>query len=1007
MQNNPETYTASLQQKALWQAQARCSDDLIIEALVEISPEIPGDGVRDALRAIVQRHETLRTTLAPTREEVCAQLIDPTPRSDFFVHRTVEAESLDLSLSADIERCPGPILPFSATLFHTTKSKRRWLRLCAFQWACDQESMVLIIRELDSQLSGHAVQPPAVQHADYAAWQEETQSSAAMALASGWPRLRLPGEGRPLRAERSRESVERKASTILAHCGRNEVAALWAAYIARVTEQHEAELSFEAREPQSDLAGAAGPYALPHTASIAAPSEACFQQVVAAAANALAKPERTKSEGAFWFNWLDLSHVELRGIRGVELRATPAFGKATLCLIRSKESDCLSLNVDTSLIPMESARRALDGFAAFSEWVLAHPTEPISRAPLTGSEEREMLIHKYQGSRVTFDFPSSIERLVETVAASKPDAVAVACGAERLTYRELNEQANRLAHHLRERGVEPETLVGLSSRRSVEMVIGIVGIMKSGGAYVPLDPGYPAARLQTMIDEARLQLIVTTPGVELPTNTATIVPLNAPEVQASPAENVPLRAGADRAAYVIFTSGSTGKPKGVTITQSGLMHSTFSRMHHYSSEVGNYLLVSSFSFDSSVAGIFWTLAQGGTLTLPEEGLHQDPDELARLIAEENVTHFLALPSLYNAVLDRSKGLASLRTVIVAGEACTSELVERHRRMAPRCALHNEYGPTESTVWATVFRCDNAQPGTTVPIGKPIPNWQVFIVDPHLNLAPIGVAGELLVGGPGLARGYLNRPELTDTKFIPNPFTPDYSARLYRTGDLVRLLNDGNIEFLGRIDHQVKIRGFRVELEEIESALRRQRGVHDAIVVAREDQLGGKQLVGYYIDGSLGPNGAEILRKSLRAELPEHMVPGAFVELKRFPLNPNGKVDRNALPAPERKRSITPERTLSDREAGVAAILCDLLKLESVGPDESFFVIGGNSLVAMQFIAKVRDQFEADISLASFFADPTIRGVATAVEKAKSKPRSSGIKRVQRGNANLPAGPAQT
>ena len=479
------------------------------------------------------------------------------------------------------------------------------------------------------------------------------------------------------------------------------------------------------------------------------------------------------------------------------------------------------------------------------EGIAANPNQCLLDLPIVTKAERHQLLVEWNQTEAEAPRNQCWNQLFEAQVERTPEAVAVVCGNRRLSYRELNCQANQLAHYLRGLGVGPDVLVGIYVERSLEMVVGLLGILKAGGAYVPLDPDYPKDRLAFMLEDAQVSVLLTQNrlATKLPDHKAKLVSLDADPGEAEDSakrnwqvirqqstENLENDVTVENLAYVIYTSGSTGQPKGVMITHQNLVHSTVARIKFYVQPIRSFLLLSSFAFDSSVAGIFWTLCQGGTLCIPEENLHKDTSYLAGLIQQNNVSHLLCVPSLYQHLLATERSLLrSLTTVIVAGEVCPVGLVKAHFTALSETSLFNEYGPTETTVWSTVFDCRAAIEATTVPIGRPIANAKIYVLDAALQPVPVGVPGELYIGGAGVACGYLNRPELTDERFIPNPFGEDH---LYRTGDLVRYLADGNLEFLGRNDHQVKIRGYRIELDEIESVLTQHPAVKQAVVVAK-------------------------------------------------------------------------------------------------------------------------------------------------------------------------------
>jgi len=502
-----------------------------------------------------------------------------------------------------------------------------------------------------------------------------------------------------------------------------------------------------------------------------------------------------------------------------------------------KGSIAAALQYDASAFSRDDIRRLAAELDALVSSALRNPGARIDALEILGAAERTQLLVDFNETGATARGDTRVHRLFEEQAERHPDRVAVVCAGRRLTYGALNSRANHVGHRLRALGVGPNEVVGVCAERSPEMIVGVLGILKSGGAYLPLDPSYPKERLGFMMRDSGIRILLTQdrliPG--LPEGDARRIVLDADGdgLAGGTAQNpLDVTRGADLA-YVIYTSGSTGTPKGVLVEHRNLLHSTLSRASYYEKPVGNVLLLPSFAFDSSVAVIFWALAQGGTLTLPEEGTAQDVEHLTRLIRDNDVSHWLSVPSLYEVVLEVAGGhLGALRTVIVAGEACPRSLVAEHHARLPHADLFNEYGPTEATVWSSVYHCPASEVRHRIPIGRPIPNTQLYVLDAHLQPVPIWVAGELYIGGAGVARGYLNRPELSAEKFLPDPFSAEAGARLYRTGDLARYLPDGNLEFLGRADHQVKIRGYRIELGEIESALRDHPAVHDAAVIAR-------------------------------------------------------------------------------------------------------------------------------------------------------------------------------
>lgn len=492
----------------------------------------------------------------------------------------------------------------------------------------------------------------------------------------------------------------------------------------------------------------------------------------------------------------------------------------------------VSLEYDKSLFDPQTAERILTHYEAFLESIVEEPAKDIAELNLLPTSEKNIILDDW----VQTQLASQDNRCIhELIAQHSPDSIAVRFGDASLTYRELNQRANQVAHYLLEQGTDTGTFIGLCVERSIDMVVGILGILKAGCAYIPIDPAYPKERIKYLLTDADISLVLTQDALlsrlgdvdvrYVCLNQLTLfdtLPTTVPDVSISP----------DSIAYMIYTSGSTGKPKGVKVSHRNLVHSTTVRFDYYPHPARSFLLLSSFAFDSSIAGIFWTLCQGGALCLPLQGAERDVIQIAQLLEKYQVTHTLLLPALYQILLEYASPpqLASLNTVIVAGEACPKLLPKMHYEMVPNAILHNEYGPTEATVWSTVWQIPPDP--LKILIGKPIQNAQVYILDPNLSLVAIGVVGELFIGGAGVTQGYHNRPDLTQERFITNPFG---KGKLYRTGDLARYQNDGNIEFLGRVDNQVKINGYRIELREIESVLQSHPLVDDATILLWDNQ----------------------------------------------------------------------------------------------------------------------------------------------------------------------------
>ncbi len=588
-----------------------------------------------------------------------------------------------------------------------------------------------------------------------------------------------------------------------------------------------------------------------------------------------------------------------------------------------------------------------------------------------------------------------IHQMFEMQVERSPESIAVVFEDTRLTYQQLNQQANQLAHHLRALGVGPEVLVGICLERSLEMIVGILGILKAGGAYVPLDPAYPPERLAFILEDTQTPVLLTQEKLvkNLPPHQAQVVCLDLDwqgNIQNSQ-ENPVNETTPDHLIYVIYTSGSTGKPKGVMIPHRGIWNELHWKQTTFGlTQVDKVLLTISFSFDPSVWQIFWTLCFGGQLIIARPGGHQDPAYLVKVITEQQITVLALVPSILRVLLEE-KGIENcrfIRHITCGGEALSSELIERFfAQLNLDNVLHNCYGPTEASIDTTFWTCQRGTNYAIAPIGRPITNVQIHILDENLQPVPVGESGELHIGGIGLARGYLNRPELTTDKFILDPFSSEVGARLYKTGDLARYLPDGNIEFLGRIDHQVKIRGFRIELGEIEAILGKHPALTETVVIDREDVPGDKQLAAYIVANPEQIPSQVELRRFLQGLLPEYMVPASFVFLDTLPLNPNGKIDRRALPAPHTSdfglsTNFSPPQNAT--EEVLASIWAKVLHLKQVGIYDNFFELGGHSLLATQVMSRVRQAFQVEIPLQLLFENPTIATLAQAIAQDESR-----------------------
>jgi amino acid adenylation domain-containing protein len=649
---------------------------------------------------------------------------------------------------------------------------------------------------------------------------------------------------------------------------------------------------------------------------------------------------------------------------------------------------CIEYNTD--LIDGVTMRRLAAHFETLLWAIVRAPDERLSMLRLLREAECQQLLLDWNDVAAEYSAEACAHERFEVLSDRTPDAVAVIEGDRRLTYGALNGRANQLARHLRLLGVGPETRVGICMERSLETVVGMLGALKAGGAYVPLDPDSPPDRLAFMIQDATLPVLLTQGRIaeRLPATEAHRLCLDEDwdRVALQSTANPDRRAVADNLCYVIYTSGSTGKPKGVSISHRALCNHMSWMLEDFPLEEHDRILQrTSSSFDASVWEFWAPLLAGSQLVLAEPGARWDAESLIETIVEQHVTTVQFVPSLLQLFLDTPgvEDCRCLKRIFTGGEALTAALARRCFDALP-ASLHNLYGPTETTIEAVVWSCEPGRDPGVVPIGRPIANARVYVMDRDLRPVPIGVPGELGIGGPGVARGYLHRPALTAEKFIPSTLDHE-GARLYRTGDLCRWLPDGNLQFLGRTDHQVRVRGYRVELGEIETALAQHPGVKHAVVLSREDVPGDRRLVGYVVLDSGAPEAAAELRSHLQARLPDYMVPAIFVTLDAMPLNASGKVDRKLLPAPEGARPDLASAYTEPRtpvEAELARIWSAVLQVERVGIHDDFFDLGGHSLLATSIVSRIRQAFQVEIPLRRMFETPTIFGLARAIDAAR-------------------------
>ena len=1014
--------------------------------VLRLSGELDVAALERALSRLVERHEALRTTFTEREGEVFQVVRPAEPVSlallDLSRHEEAELEAQRLA-TAEVGRrfdlASGPL--FRACLLRLGQAKHL-LVLTLHHIVGDGWSMRVVRRDLTELYSAavsdrrEALPELPVQYADFAVWQHEWLRGERLDQLLSYWRERLA-----FAPERLELPTDRPAPPVQTYRGAHRRRLLSAALAQRLKERALEEDSSLFMLLLAAFSALLGRYSGAEDLVVAAPvanrTRAELEELVGFFVNTLAlridlggdprfrelvaRVRQTALEAyeheELPFEQLiaalnprrQLSHAplaqvlfSLQAAGGGEVRFANlaasnvnlerGTAKLDLSLIMSETDEGLlaSFEYATDLFEAVTVERMLGHLETLLEAVAADPQLRLSELPLLTESERSQVLVSWNQTMRPFPSESCVHELFEQQVELRPDAVALSSGGRQVSYHELNEQANRLAHRLRGLGVGPEVLVGICLERSADLVVALLATLKAGGAYVPLDPGYPSDRLAFMLEDTAAPVLITDAElqVRLPHFGGVVVCLDADAaaIAAEPADN-PRAGGArsDSLAYVMYTSGSTGAPKGAMIEHRAICRLVKGTDYIEFGPDEVFLQLAPVSFDASTLEIWGALLNGARLAIfPPEP--PTPEALAAIVRTEGVTTLWLTAALFHHVAAEAPDTFSgLRQLLSGGDVLAVEHVRAAVAALGGGRFVNGYGPTETTTFACCYPVtQTTKLGDSLPIGSPIANTETFILDPRREPVPIGVAGELYIGGPGVARGYLNRPELTAERFVPHPFSDDPGARLYRTGDRVRHRHDGTIEFLGRFDDQVKIRGFRVEPGEVEAALLRHPDVREAAVVARRAPDGDQRLIAYTVGAAPTATTSE-LRAYLAGSLPDYMIPAAFVSLEELPRTPSGKLDRRALPEPSGERPplergyVAPQSPLEDR---LAKIYADLLGLERVGRDDDFFELGGHSLLAVRLFSVIDRKLGVKLPLAALFDGGSVAELAAAIERER-------------------------
>ena len=1010
---------------------------------VEVDGEVDEARLRQAIEAVVMRHEALRTELrkaAGMKESL--QVI----REEGEVEWEQGLDGAERMYEEEVRRGGGEERGAAVRVSKGVGSSRVVISVAGMSG--DEQTMKNIVEEVFAFYSSDDsinLNDEQMQYADFSEWQNELLETDNGDSAQGkafWQKFRTSITSQfvlPFESGSNAQTVFRpeyfsieidsaiasKMHAIAARLGTtasNIALGCWSVLISRLCGEDHLEIALASpARSYEELQSAIGLYQkwlpISLSASPNTPFNDLLDQIHRAKEDALhwqdyflwgATQQETQGYPTACYEYIELgSGHSGRGLRWEVINEYVCVDRYKLKLVVIDKRGHLSfhLHFDSNIFQEDNISRIAGCFKSLLMSAIAEPNACLSHLDILSESDKHQILAEFNNTAADYSRDKCVHHLFEEQAARTPGRTALVYEQDKLSYEALNARANQIAHYLRERGVSADTCVAVCLERSVEMIAAVLGILKAGGAYLPLNPEYPATRMTSLIEESKAGIIISQAGLmsKLHKFDGEILYIDKDQssLDALPRINLDNNIASPNLAYVIYTSGSTGAPKGVAISHESLVNYTEFicerlRLEALSkdSEI-NFASVSTIAADLGNTAIFPSLVSGGTLHLIGYDVATDGDRFADYMSANSIDVLKIVPSHLNALLVSNRGASLLprRHLILGGEALSFDLVNRIQDASGTCEVINHYGPTESTIGSLTFAAENAGAHArfcqSVPIGSPISNTAVYILDANLNPVPIGVAGELYIAGRGLARGYLNQPAQTAERFIPNPFSDAQSARMYKTGDRARYLPDGNVEFLGRIDHQVKIRGFRVEMGEIEFILKQHSEIRDCVVIAREDEPGHKRLTGYIVAAHSRINSGD-LSDYLKSQLPDYMVPSAFVVLKQLPLTSNGKVDRRALPAPDQAKSeTTPAAPRNEAEETLARIWAQVLGLKQAGINDNFFELGGDSILSIQVIARA-NQAGLRLTPKQIFKHQTIAELAAVAGKSVAAEAEQGL-----------------